>query len=397
VTRKGSSGTDPFDDPEIARLLREYEADLAAGRVPDRAALLARRADVADALAACLDGLELVHAAAPALRGDAEAPAPHPDLLGDFRIVREIARGGMGVVYEAEQVKLGRRVAVKVLPASAATDAQQLLRFRNEAEAAAQLHHSHIVPVYAVGCEQGLHYFAMQLIEGLTLAGVIDELRALAAGSRGRRAGTPAATQALDAIARQRVCASAEYCRAVARLGAQAAEALEYAHSRGVVHRDVKPANLLIDRRGDVWISDFGLASSQRPAARLTITGDLLGTVRYMSPELTLARRAPVDHRTDVFSLGVSMYEALTLERAFRGEDPGGVIRAIRVEEPPPSPERNPAVPSDLDWIVRKAMAKNPGARYSTAQAMADDLLRHLRGQPVLGRPPDGASVSWTV
>jgi serine/threonine protein kinase len=163
------------------------------------------------------------------------------------------------------------------------------------------------------------------------------------------------------------------------------------------VHRDVKPANLLIDRRGDVWISDFGLASSQRPAARLTITGDLLGTVRYMSPELTLARRAPVDHRTDVFSLGVSMYEALTLERAFRGEDPGGVIRAIRVEEPPPSPERNPAVPSDLDWIVRKAMAKNPGARYSTAQAMADDLLRHLRGQPVLGRPPDGASVSWTV
>jgi serine/threonine protein kinase len=303
----------------------------------------------------------------------------------------------MGVVYEAEQVSLGRRVAVKVLRESAAADPRHLLRFRNEAEAAAQLHHSRIVPVYAEGFEQGLHYFAMQLIEGLTLAEVVDELRALRAGARSGRAGDPAATETLDAVARDRTQESEGWCRSVARLGREAAEALEHAHSRGVVHRDVKPANLIVDRRGELWVTDFGLASSRRPAPRLTVTGDLLGTVRYMSPELTLARRAPVDHRTDVYSLGVTLYEVLTLERAFRGDDPGHMMRAIRVEEPPPVRRHNPAVPPDLETIVRKAMAKIPAERYASAQEMAEDLGRHLQGMPIRGRPPGAAPVSWTV
>jgi len=151
MTREERSADSAFDDPEVARLLREYEAGLAAGRTPDRAALLAQRPELADELNACLDGLEFVHAAAPQLRGDAAPQGRAPASLGDFRIVREIARGGMGVVYEAEQVSLGRRVAVKVLPKSATADPRRLVRFHNEAEAAAQLHHSRIVPVYAVG------------------------------------------------------------------------------------------------------------------------------------------------------------------------------------------------------------------------------------------------------
>jgi len=397
MKREEGSAESAFDDPEVARLLRAYEDDLAAGRTPDRAALLARRPHLADELSACLDGLDFVHAAAAALRGDAAPHGRPPAALGDFRIVREIARGGMGVVYEAEQVSLGRRVAVKVLPESAGADPRRLLRFHNEAEAAAQLHHSRIVPVYAVGHEQGLHYFAMQLIDGMTLAEVVDELRALRDGARSGRAGDPAATETLDAVAKDRTHESGGWCRSVARLGREAAEALEHAHSRGVVHRDVKPANLLVDRRGEVWITDFGLASSRRPAARLTLTGDLLGTVRYMSPELTLARKAPVDHRTDVYSLGVTLYEALTLERAFRGDDPGRMIRAIRVEEPPPVRRVNASVPPDLETIVRKAMAKVPAERYASAQEMADDLGRHLQGLPIRGRPPDAAPVSWTV
>jgi len=397
MKREESTSGPAFDDAEVARLLREYEAELALGRKPDRAALLARRPEIAEELAACLDGLEFVHAAAPQLRGDAEPQGRPPTALGDFRIVREIARGGMGVVYEAEQVSLGRRVAVKVLPESATADPRRLVRFRNEAEAAAQLHHSRIVPVYAVGHEQGLHYFAMQLIEGLTLADVVAELRALRTGARSGRAGDAAATEALDAVARDRTHSIEGWCRSVARLGRDAAEALEHAHARGVVHRDVKPANLLIDRRGELWITDFGLAASRRPTARLTLTGDLLGTVRYMSPELTLARRAPVDHRTDVYSLGVTLYEALTLERAFRGDDPGRMIRAIRVEEPPAVRRGNSAVPPDLETIVRKAMAKVPADRYASAQEMADDLGRHLQGLPIRGRPPDAAPVSWTV
>jgi serine/threonine protein kinase len=231
----------------------------------------------------------------------------------------------------------------------------------------------------------------------LTLAEVIDELRARRTGVRGGRTGDPAATEALDAVAKDRTHSSDGWRRSVARLGLQAAEALEYAHSRGVVHRDVKPANLLVDRRGELWITDFGLASSRSPAARLTLTGDLLGTVRYMSPELTLARRAPVDHRTDVYSLGVTLYEALTLERAFRGDDPGRMIRAIRVEEPPTVRRLNAAVPTDLETIVSKAMAKSPAERYASAQEVADDLGRHLQDLPIRGRPPDAAPVSWTV
>ncbi|HTK74011.1 MAG TPA: protein kinase, partial [Gemmataceae bacterium] len=172
-----------LDDPRVLRAMESYAAALQRGERPDRDAFLADLPpDVAGVLAGCLDGLELVHAAAPALSGsDGSLPLPDGAIpaqpLGDFQLLREIGRGGMGVVYEAIQLSLGRRVALKVLPFAATMDAKQLQRFKNEARAAASLHHEHIVPVYGVGCERGVHYYAMQLIEGRSLAVMIDELR----------------------------------------------------------------------------------------------------------------------------------------------------------------------------------------------------------------------------
>src|SRR5262249_6071443 len=221
--------------------------------------------------------------------------------LGDFRLVREIGRGGMGVVYEAVQLSLGRRVALKVLPFAAALDARQLRRFKNEAQAAAHLHHPHIVPVYAVGSERGVHYYAMQFIDGQTLSAQIQELRQRQIDKVARWQGDKV-TEGPGTLPSCHLVTLSEFFRTAARLGLQAAEALEHAHGVGVVHRDVKPANLLIDGPGNVWVTDFGLARLQSEPG-LTMTGDLLGTLRYMSPEQALARPGGVDHRTDVYSL----------------------------------------------------------------------------------------------
>jgi serine/threonine protein kinase len=336
--------------------------------------------------------------------------------LGDFRILREVGRGGMGIVYEAEQISLDRRVALKVLPFAGALDPKQLQRFKNEAKAAAQLHHTNIVPVFGVGCEGGIHYYAMQFIDGQTLAAVIQELRQSAAikgrgstacassGDRPGPQGTDAAAAATATPTRPVVGLSTEpstrspgYFRTVARLGVQAAEALEHAHSLGVVHRDIKPANLLLDLQGNLWVTDFGLAHFQRQPG-LTLTGDVVGTLRYMSPEQALAKRALVDHRADVYSLGATLYELLTLEPAFAGGDPQEVRRQI-AEDEPRSPKRlNPALPAELETIVLKTLAKEPAERYATAQELADDLRRYLADEPIVARRPTLRQrlVKWT-
>jgi serine/threonine protein kinase len=177
------------------------------------------------------------------------------------------------------------------------------------------------------------------------------------------------------------------YCRNVAQLGRQAAEALEHAHQQGIVHRDIKPANLMIDVRGNLWITDFGLARFQAETG-LTVSGDLLGTLRYMSPEQAMGRRGVVDGRTDVYSLGVTLYELLTLAPAFDGRDRAEVLRRIAGEEPAPPRQLNPAVPRDLETIVQKAIAKEPAARYATAQDLADDLRRFLEHRLIRARRP---------
>jgi serine/threonine protein kinase/WD40 repeat protein len=396
----GSADRAPaLDDPRVIAAVEEYLAALEAGREPDRDQFLARYPqDVAAALAECLDGLELVQSAGLELQGPRPPalPAP-PPALGDFRLIREVGRGGMGVVYEAEQISLRRRVALKVLSLAGGLDVRHLRRFRTEAQAAAGLHHTNIAPVYAVGYERGVHYYAMQFIDGPSLAEVIAELR-----QRGRAApddprtgagpvASPAARTwsdaAISTLSAQRSAAGREFWRTVARLGIDAAEALDHAHQQGVVHRDVKPANLLLDGPGHLWVVDFGLARLQGDAG-LTMTGDLVGTLRYMSPEQALASRAIVDHRTDVYSLGATLYELLTLRPAVPGEDRQDVLRQI-AEEDPVAPRRlAPAIPADLETIVLKAMAKEPAERYGTAQDLADDLRRFLEDRPIAARRP---------
>ena len=173
----------------------------------------------------------------------------------------------------------------------------------------------------------------------------------------------------------------------VAALGIQAAEALDHAHKYGIVHRDIKPANLLLDVEGNLWITDFGLARLQDDAG-LTITGDLLGTLRYMSPEQALAKRGYLDHRTDIYSLGATLYELLTLRPAIDGQDRQEVLRKIAQDEPTPLRRLNPAIPRELETILLKAMSKEPGSRYDTAQELADDLRHFLEHRPIRARRP---------
>jgi serine/threonine protein kinase len=405
------------DDPRIIEALEEYAAALEAGQALDRDAFLTRHHAVADVLRRCIDGLELVHRAAPqldALNEDAGAMAPvglaPTTVLDDYQLIRELGHGGMGVVYEAEQLSLGRRVALKVLPFASALDPRQRQRFLNEAHAAAALRHRHIVPIFAIGCARGVHFYTMQLIEGRPLTDVLQAIRRTRFDDSGEGQSSPwAASTPQDAGAPtvdsrtpepsgevapgpnrlsllERVADSLSYFREVARIGEQAAEALEYAHQCGVVHRDVKLANLLLDDLGDVWLTDFGLARCDDQAG-LTSSGDLVGTLRYMSPEQAQGGRLPLDQRTDIYSLGASLYELLTLEPLFAGRDRSELLHRVMHEEPRRPRSYNRAVPRDLETIVQKALAKEPKARYLSAADVAADLRRFLDGRPVLARP----------
>jgi serine/threonine protein kinase/tetratricopeptide (TPR) repeat protein len=421
-------------EDELASVLDAYLAEVEAGRPVDPEDWVRRHPAIAGRLRACLKGLHLVEAAAEALAitsgpggagGVREGPPPgsppasgsgseppgadddatDPLELGGFHVVRELGRGGMGVVYEAVERALGRRVALKVLPFAAAIDPRQIARFRVEAQAASQLNHPHIVPVYSVGRQGGVHYYAMQLIDGPTLAELIAGLRrqddddatevrptptvpVSESVSTPPTTPTPAAATATPSWSLGSTSTRGRaFFREVARLGRQAAEALEHAHQQGVLHRDVKPSNLMVDGRGHVWVTDFGLARFQGEGS-LTAPGDLLGTLRYMSPEQASADHAVVDRRTDVYSVGATLYELATLRPVFEGSDRQELLRRIAQEEPRRPRAVQPAVPRDLETIVLKAVAKDPSARYATAQDLADDLGRFLDDRPILARRP---------
>jgi serine/threonine protein kinase/heme exporter protein D len=409
-----------FDDPRVVEALDEYLAALEAGQKPNRQEFLSRHAAIADALAECLEGIEALHQASSASQPSAGGGAAHPDwqpgaALGDYRLGREIGRGGMGIVYEAEQLSLGRRIALKVLPFALTLDPRQLQRFKNEARAAAQLHHQHIVPVYAVGSERGVHFYAMQYIEGQSLAEVIHDLRHQATPlrfARGPSANPPADNAAatgtyvpqeeaaretfsaprasetvkpVSALATSYSANSTGFYRTVARLGIQAAEALEHAHEYGVIHRDIKPGNLMVDAHGHLWITDFGLAQFQTEAS-LTQSGDLLGTLRYMSPEQAGGQRLTIDHRTDIYSLGATLYELLTLHPPFEGNNRQTLLHQILNDEPQPLRSHQKSIPVELETIVLKALAKSPAERYATARDLADDLSRFLQDKPIQAR-----------
>lgn len=388
------SGTVSTTGDEVAALLSEFTSRLQDGEqlaIDDFAAQhpqfteeLKRLLPTARALAGLgqLDG----------------APEPQLSMLGDFRLLREIGRGGMGVVYEAEQVSLGRRVALKVLPFAGVLDPRQLQRFRNESRAAATLDHPHIVHVYGVGQERGVHFYAMQLIEGQSLDELVQKLRggegAISPHSpSGKVAGGEGANRIDSTTARfikqstQNGAAKRDYFRQVACWGIEAAEALDYAHQMGIVHRDVKPSNLLINSEGKLWVTDFGLAMT-RAETGVTMTGDVLGTLRYMSPEQLLGQRSIIDQRTDVYSLGVTLYELLALQPAFAATDRGVLMRQVEQDDPPVGPLKQRQAPLELQTIIFKAISKELTERYENAKHLADDLQRYLEDRPILAHPP---------
>jgi tetratricopeptide (TPR) repeat protein len=342
----------------------------------------------------------------------------------------------MGVVYEAEQESLGRRVALKVLAAHGLRHPRQLLRFHREARAAARLHHTNIVPVFGVGESEGQHYYVMQFIPGLGLDAVLDEIRRLRGPRPEGEAPAPAADDgapseagmARSLMTGQSAAAPVQeeseerpapgpatpaapssvvlpgqagrspaadsagrYARSVALVGVQVAEALEYAHRQGTLHRDIKPSNLLLDGQGTIWVADFGLAKAA-DSDDLTHTGDIVGTVRYMAPERFEGR---CDARSDVYALGLTLYELLALRPAFDGSDRAELIHRVTHEEPPRLRALDPTIPRDLRTVVHKAIEREPARRYADAAGLAEDLRRFIEGRPIRARRTSLLEHAW--
>jgi serine/threonine protein kinase/Tfp pilus assembly protein PilF len=313
-----------------------------------------------------------------------------PTALGDFRILREIGRGGMGVVYEAEQLSLGRRVALKLLPQAGAADERRLRRFQTEARATATLQHPHIVPVYAVGAEADTHWYAMQLIDGVPLSAVSRAVHAdwRALGSR------PAIEQillgGLGAMQSGRAAGSAAaltrqaWLRLAAWWVADAADAVHHAHQAGILHRDLKPGNLLADQTGRIWVADFGLSWIAAESTHMTVSGEVLGTLAYCSPEQ--ASGADTDARTDVYGLGATLYELVTGRAPSAGDSRADALRRVLHEDPLRPSLLEPAVPADLETILLECLHKEPRQRYATAAELAADLRAFLADRPIRAR-----------
>jgi serine/threonine protein kinase len=382
---------------ELDNLIDDLAARIQAGKAVDIEALAGEYPEHASELRRVLPAM-LVLAGLPSSGGETKADGPLGE-LGDFQLIREVGRGGMGIVYEAEQRSLRRLVALKVLPWVAAMDPKQLQRFKNEALAAASLKHDHIVSVYAVGCERGVHYYAMEFVEGQTLAEVIDrragsckppensQTSASLTNPQGAHATSLADTGPVAALSTKVSRPDRAWYRRAAELIADGADALEHAHSLGIVHRDIKPGNLLVDENGRIYVSDFGLARFG-PDAGLTMSGDLLGTLRYMAPEQALARHGLADHRVDVYGLGATLYELLTGKPAVGGTEKPDVLRRLAFEEPTPLRKIDKAIPAELETIALKCLSKNPAERYPTAGELAADLRRFVDDQAIKAKPP---------
>ncbi len=384
--------------------------------------------------------------------GSSRSGATEPEMpsqLGDFHIRREIGRGGMGVVYLAEQHSLGRLVALKVLAPEMMASPRTVERFRREAQAAARLHHTNIVPVFGTGEDQGRHFYVMQFIEGQSLDRVLGTLNpsvtvgqtgTLASGDAERedpsspfalcsaeqvalhllhgRMGSSSTHFDTRAPATERTSDSTNgsagepqkpstdssqpgegttrnlrrrYWRNVAAVGMQAASAVHYAHHQGTLHRDIKPGNLMLGRTGTIWVTDFGLAKLAEQDD-LTRPGDMIGTLRYMAPEQL---EGISDRRTDIYSLGLTLYELLTLRPAFEASNRGKLLRQVSHDTPPRPRSLNREVPRDLETIVLKAIAHEPERRYQSAGELAEDLERFLDDRPIRARRASLVEHAW--
>jgi serine/threonine protein kinase len=379
------------DRNPIDQLAEQFAQRLRRGERPSLTEYEQQHPELAEEIRELFPALVMMEQLKPAATEEAER---QPERIGDYRILREIGRGGMGVVYEAMQESLDRHVALKVIPADQRTNPTYLERFHREAKAAARLQHGNIVPVFGVGEGDGVHYYAMQFIHGEGLDKVLRHVRCLRTGQgtlvhdavtvdvapASSVADSPSPAKPTSTLSGSE--SEAEYCRGVARLGLQVADGLAYAHKQGILHRDIKPSNLLLDLQGTVWITDFGLAKTE-DADELTHTGDIVGTIRYMAPERFEGASLP---QSDVYALGMTLYEMLTLRPAFDDSNRVRLMQRIVHEEPPSPRSVDPHIPRDLETVVLKAIARDPGRRYGTAEELAEDLRRFLADRPVQAR-----------
>lgn len=361
-----------------------------------------------------------------------ESPPPE---IPDYQVVREVDRGGMGIVYDAIQTRLDRRVALKVLPRGFLDNEKMRQRFEIETRAAARLQHPRIVPVFDAGTHDGINYYAMQFVEGLNLKSVISNVSGLRSQTSTPTHQEPGSVKSLvligalvatqnfaDTVTRvdlgqlersnsipvngpspsqgliparmQRPGQSGlllkNYFRNVSRLLQEVAEALAFAHEQGVVHRDVKPSNIILDYRGRPWLTDFGLAKTDDDD--VTRTGDVVGTLRYLAPERI---RGVSNFSGDVYALGATLYELITLRPMIRASDPGQALNEILTRAPIPPRRLDPQIPVDLETIILKAVAKDSDERYLSAAEFADDLQRFCEGRSVLARPVSPVTRTW--
>ncbi|QDU09014.1 serine/threonine-protein kinase [Gimesia aquarii] len=346
--------------------------------------------------------------------GKVSLGASRPKKLGDFRIVQELGRGGMGVVYEAVQESLNRRVALKLLPRQLLLEEKQLKRFRREAELTASLHHTNIVPVYGVGENDGFHYYVMQLIEGIGLDELAQRMIVTAADKVSRKpkvAGDTTTQIGTEAAASKNRNAYPEnfdqsetqdhvetgfeeYVKTpqkIAALGIQAANALQYAHDRGILHRDIKPGNLLLDRDGLLCITDFGLARAAEQSD-ISQSTDIVGTLGYMAPEMF---RGETCSQSDIYGLGITLYELLTKHPAIERSSRHQMIERITHGSVVPLRRINPEISRDLETVVLKAIAHNPKHRYQNARDLAEDLQRFLDNRPIRARRVTAIERLW--
>ena len=416
------------DDTLLGQLADEYIREVRKGKLPDIEEYAVKHPELADRIRELFPTLLLLEGMS-AAEGPVSVESPDPsglspgNLFGHYRIDREIGRGGMGIVYEASHLLLEKKVALKVLPVRPFMDATHLERFFREARTAAGLHHTNIVPVFDVGQVIGIPYYAMQYIEGRSLGTILHIMQSSVTQETAIASSTdstidtetgPQSSSGQEASFKQENLTSRffadpslrtraglpekldEYFRWVADMGVQAAEGLAHAHERMVIHRDIKPSNLIIDNKGVLWITDFGLARRIEDPA-VTQSGTLIGTPRYMSPEQAEAARHPVDQRSDIYSLGATLYELLTCRPVFEGRTPHDVISQIITREPVAPRRLNSEIPKDLSTIVMKAMAKRLEDRYQSASQFTEDLNRWLRMEPIKARRigPVGRTIRW--
>jgi tetratricopeptide (TPR) repeat protein/tRNA A-37 threonylcarbamoyl transferase component Bud32 len=387
---------EPADrDERLSAVLVACLEEADQGRPPDRRDVMARYPEFATELDSFLTDMGRVDRWAAPLRQAAQAlssvaetvassPEPLPRVIGDYEVLREIGRGGMGAVYAARQTSLNRLVALKTFRAGALPSHADVQRFRNEAEIVARLDHPHIVPVYNVGEQDGQLYFSMKLIEGDSLA----------AGVSGQGLGTRA-DEGPGAREKEGTGVGREQQRRAAEVVAAVARAVHHAHQRGVLHRDLKPGNILLDGHGEPHVSDFGLARRVEQDSSLTQPGALVGTPAYMAPEQASGRQGVVTTATDVHGLGAILYFLITGRAPFEGENVLDILARVQDQDPPPPRRSNPAVDRDLETVCGKCLEKEPGRRYGSAEAVAEELERWLAGEPVRARPAGSAERLW--